>query len=115
MRSVKISLMLTSGRLKGPGMRSPAFTKRGNTKTFLNVELLNDSIRFRGYQSLDCVLIDLFMGGSETTAITLLWTFLFLLHHPDVQAKIHEELDRVCQGRVPTLEDQENLHYLKVS
>ena len=27
----------------------------------------------RGMQSLDCILIDLFMGGSETTSITLIW------------------------------------------
>jgi cytochrome P450 len=48
-----------------------------------------------GYFALFNDLIDLFLAGMETTSSSLLWTFLFLLHHPDVQKKIHQELDEV--------------------
>lgn len=67
----------------------------------------------QGLKSLDCVLIDLFMGGSETTSITLIWTFLFLLHHPEWQEKIHEELDSVIGSPLPTLQDLPSLPLLR--
>ncbi|KAG8228075.1 hypothetical protein J437_LFUL009047 [Ladona fulva] len=56
---------------------------------------------------------DLFSAGTETTSYTLAFGVLFLLHHPDVQAKIHEELDRVVgRDRFPTMDDKPNLPYL---
>ena len=49
----------------------------------------------KGLQSLEIVLVDLFIGGSETTATSINWTILYLLHYPQVQDKIHAELDRI--------------------
>ena len=48
-----------------------------------------------GLRSLEIVLVDLFIGGSETTATSINWTILYLLHYPHVQDKIHEELDQI--------------------
>ena len=65
-------------------------------------------------KSLDCVLIDLFMGGSETTSITLLWTFLFLLHRPEAERRLREELEAVLgQGREARLQDLDRLPFTK--
>ena len=36
-----------------------------------------------------------FIVGSETTSTTLLWTMLYLLHHEDVQARVHWEIEKV--------------------
>ncbi|KAG8228077.1 hypothetical protein J437_LFUL009049, partial [Ladona fulva] len=56
---------------------------------------------------------DLFTAGTETTSYTLAFGVIFLLHHPDVQAKMHEELDRVIgKDRFPTLDDKPNLPYV---
>lgn len=68
-----------------------------------------------GLKSLEIVLVDLFIGGSETTSTTLNWTVLYLLHHPQVQQEIHKELDSVVGRRrdsPPTLEDKPRLPYL---
>jgi cytochrome P450 len=36
----------------------------------------------------------------------------YVANHPEVQSKIHKELDAVCGNRFPTLEDEKNLPYL---
>ncbi|XP_049620735.1 steroid 21-hydroxylase [Suncus etruscus] len=38
-------------------------------------------------------LVDILIGGTETTASALAWTVLFLLHHPEIQKRLQEELD----------------------
>ena len=48
-----------------------------------------------GYYAMINDHIDLFLAGMETTSTSLVWTFLYLLHHPDVKKKIHEEIDQV--------------------
>jgi cytochrome P450 len=40
-------------------------------------------------------LLDLFLAGMETTSSSLVMAILHLLHHPDVQSKVHAELDKV--------------------
>jgi cytochrome P450 len=55
--------------------------------------------------------VTLFMAGHETTANTLNWTFALLAQHPDAEAELHEELDRVLAGRAPTLSDLDQLPY----
>jgi cytochrome P450 len=50
-------------------------------------------------------------AGHETTAITLTWTWYLLSQHPEIEGKIHEEVDRVLAGRLPALADLPNLPY----
>ncbi|XP_035151191.1 steroid 21-hydroxylase isoform X1 [Callithrix jacchus] len=38
-------------------------------------------------------VVDLLIGGTETTAVTLSWAVVFLLHHPEIQQRLQEELD----------------------
>ena len=40
-------------------------------------------------------MIDLFIAGMESTASSLVFVILHLLHHPDVQKSVHEEIDSV--------------------
>ena len=40
-------------------------------------------------------IVDLFIAGMETTTTSLMVIVLHLLHHLDVQEKIHQEIDQV--------------------
>ncbi len=66
----------------------------------------------RGEYAIINNLVDLFMAGMETTASSLLWSYLYLLHFPECQVKIHQEIDLVIgKSRLPMLDDKQNLHY----
>ena len=58
-------------------------------------------------------LITIFEAGHETTAVAMTFTWYLLSQHPDVEAKLHAELDRVLGGRTPTGEDIEALTYTR--
>jgi len=53
----------------------------------------------------------LFMAGHETTANTLAWAWYLLANHPEVEAKLHAELDAVLGDRSPTFADLPRLTY----
>jgi cytochrome P450 len=55
----------------------------------------------------------IFLAGHETTAITLSWAFYLLDRHPDVEARVHEEVDRVLGDRTPGFADLEGLVYCR--
>ncbi|XP_062989701.1 cytochrome P450 2D14-like [Elgaria multicarinata webbii] len=63
-------------------------------------------------QNFRCIIFDLFVAGTETTAFTILWGLLYLVLHPEVQKRVQEEIDTVI-GKVksPTMEDQPNMSY----
>ncbi|XP_068180241.1 steroid 21-hydroxylase [Antennarius striatus] len=56
--------------------------------------------------------VDLIIGGTETTAAWLNWTVAFLLHRPEVQTKVYEELCTVPEGRYPKYSDRHRLPVL---
>ncbi|HEV7698942.1 MAG TPA: cytochrome P450 [Pyrinomonadaceae bacterium] len=55
--------------------------------------------------------LTLFLAGHETTANALNWTWYLLSQNPDAEAKVHDELDRVLSGRLPTMDDIPLLKY----
>ncbi|MCC6616761.1 MAG: cytochrome P450 [Anaerolineae bacterium] len=58
--------------------------------------------------------LTLFGAGHETTAVALTWTWYLLSQHPEVEAKLHEELATVLNGRTPTLDDLPKLKYTEM-
>jgi cytochrome P450 len=55
----------------------------------------------------------IFMAGHETTANSLAWVWYLLSQAPDVEARLHAELDTVLGGRPPTLADVPRLVYTR--
>ena len=57
------------------------------------------------------VLFDLFMAGSDTTAITLDWAMLLMILHPDIQSKVRQELDQNFGSRKAKVNEKHKIPY----
>lgn len=57
--------------------------------------------------------LTLLIAGHETTALLLTWFFYCVANEPEVEAKLHEEVDRTLNGRMPTMEDLPKLTYTR--
>jgi cytochrome P450 len=55
----------------------------------------------------------LFIAGHETTANSLAWTLYLLSQTPDVDLRMHAEIDGVLGGRLPTFTDVPHLAYTR--
>lgn len=58
-------------------------------------------------------LLFFFLAGHETTASATIWTWYLLSQHPEIEARVHEEIDKVLSGRTPTYDDVANLKYIR--
>ena len=58
--------------------------------------------------------ITLLLTAYDTTSTALTWTWYLLSQNPEAEAELHEELDRVLNGRVPTTEDIAQLKYTRM-
>lgn len=58
--------------------------------------------------------VTMFLAGHDTTANTLNWTWVLLAQHPEIEARLHDEIDSVLGGRAPTLADLKRLPYVEM-
>jgi cytochrome P450 len=56
-------------------------------------------------------VMTLLLAGHETTSNALTWTWYLLSQHPDVERRLHTELEEVLGGNLPTVEHLPNLQY----
>lgn len=62
-------------------------------------------------QQLRDEMMTLFLAGQDTTANALTWTWYLLARHPEVEARLQEELQCVLAGRAPSVADLARLVY----
>ena len=56
---------------------------------------------------LEALCVDILMGGSDTTGAVISYAILFLCLYPDLQDRIHKQLDlHIEKDSLPTLMDR---------
>jgi cytochrome P450 len=56
----------------------------------------------------------IFFSGYDTTSNVLAWVWYALAQHPDVERRLHSELDHVLGGRTATFQDLPDLPYVRM-
>lgn len=79
----------------------------------LQAQDADDGTRMTDRQVRDEVMT-LFMAGHETTAAALSWTWFLLAEHPEVDARLADELRVVLGGRAPAVSDLPALRYTEM-
>lgn len=84
----------------------------------LSMLLLAQDTEGDGGQMTDAQLRDelltIFLAGHETTANAMTWTWYLLSLNPEVESKLHAEIDEVLAGRLPGFEDVARLKYTEM-
>src|SRR6201984_2118701 len=66
-----------------------------------------------GERELIDEVMTLIVAGDETTASGLNWTWYLLSQHPQVEARLHAEIDAAAALPAPTLSEMEALRYTR--
>uniref|UniRef100_A0AC34QME9 Cytochrome P450 n=1 Tax=Panagrolaimus sp. JU765 TaxID=591449 RepID=A0AC34QME9_9BILA len=67
-----------------------------------------------GDRQLIAAVLDLFGAGMETTSATVRMLILYLIRQPEVQKRLHDEIDsKIGRDRAVTMQDQSNLPFLQ--
>lgn len=59
-------------------------------------------------------VMNFFLAGHETPSNGLAWVWYLLAQHPEVEARLHAEVDAVLGGRAPTVEDVPRLRFTEM-
>lgn len=88
-----------------------ATTERPNDLLSMLVDAKDEHGQPMSDQQVRDESVTLFLAGHQTTALTLCWTMYLLSQHPEVEAKLHAEIDSVLQGKAPVPGDVRRLPY----
>jgi cytochrome P450 len=108
--------LIASGREKlknaGPSTQGTS-VQTGGAKDLLTLLLTarDDDGNSMSDQQLRDEVITLLLAGHETTALNLSWSWYLLAEHPEVEQKLHAELEAVLGGRAPCASDIPKLPY----
>lgn len=87
-------------------------TSRQDLLTLL-IQARDESGAGMSEQKLRDEVFGMLFAGHETSAATLTWLWYLLAHHPDVEERVHGEVDVTLGGRPPAMADLTRLPYLR--
>lgn len=58
--------------------------------------------------------LTLLLTAFDTTSLALTWTWYLLSQHPEAEQELHQEIDQLLGGRLPTMEDYHKLTYTRM-
>ncbi|KAM4694853.1 cytochrome P450 2K4-like [Discoglossus pictus] len=61
--------------------------------------------------NLKALVSNLFAAGMETTSTTLQWCFILVTKYPEIQKKVHNEIDKVIGSSLPKMDHRKNMPY----
>ncbi|KAG9463908.1 hypothetical protein GDO78_020809 [Eleutherodactylus coqui] len=61
--------------------------------------------------NLTALVRNLFAAGMETTSTILTWGLLLMMKHPEIQQKVHDEIERVIGSAPPQMEHRKQMPY----
>ncbi|KAK9073472.1 hypothetical protein SSX86_007796 [Deinandra increscens subsp. villosa] len=93
-------------------------TKTNEREDFIDILLNVQKDETTGFtfqrDAVKAVILDVFLGGMDTSSKSLEWVMSELLRHPRVMEKLQQEVAEIAQGRSMIVEeDLEKMHYLK--
>ena len=93
---------------------------RDMTDSFINAykkEMAKETSKDIGsINDIPDLMVDVSIAGSDTTSSSMAWFILYMVLYPDIQEKIHDELDRViAEEDLPRWQDVKNMPYLQAT
>ncbi len=73
-----------------------------------------DSGKGMSNQQIRDEIVTFFVTANDSTKHGLAWTWYLLSQNPEVKERLHEEIDRVLAGRLPTIDDLPQLAYTRM-
>ncbi|XP_022137054.1 cytochrome P450 71A1-like [Momordica charantia] len=89
-------------------------SKRDFMDSMLQLILQDDMVDYRfSLDNLKAIVLDMFVGGSDTTATGLEWTMTELMRNPSVMKKVQEEVRKIVGNKEKIeMEDIQNMPYM---
>ena len=78
------------------------------------VRLSEEKPRMMNDKKIRDQILTFFVAGHETVATALTWTWYLLAKNPEVNRKLHAEIDELLKERLPEVVDVENMPYAKM-
>jgi len=110
-RALRTLDSLIYGILRGRRANGEEAGGRGDLLSMLLAARDEETGEGMGDKQLRDEVMTILLAGHETTANALSWTWRLLARHPEIEDRLHEELEEVLAGRPPAIGDLSRLRY----